>query len=1012
MAVNAERVQRSLLFGQFDFLVDREEVSQAEIDKLKGLILQVADEIGPRVERISHTFVQYTKHDMDHLCNVADMVYRFLPKGNDDNSGDTSTNRLNALELAILWLAILLHDTGMAVTDTEKQALLDSDSYKSYLRHNQGKAAAIETARAEGQTVKARAIEDALLAEYYRRIHGARASDFIRDTLTQKVDLSFQEVPFVNELCKVCESHNWGVLESNNAKDPNQCVKALDAKLPIGPVRVNLQYLACCLRLGDILDFDRSRTPLSVYEEINFTETISVQEWNKHLSIMGWTIHPHSVVYRADCTEAAYYVAVQDFLGWVDAELRNCHYLLEDQPEKDAHKYALYLPHIVDRRRVKMADPRFIAGGFRFRLEYEEIMKLLMDKSLYPSSALFLRELLQNALDACRYQKAMAADPAINMADKYVPRIKVWDYSQEKENPRIVFQDNGVGMSRNIVENYFLRVGKSYYRSAEFKAEQERLAEQGIHLDACSQFGIGFLSCFLGGDKIEVETYRYGSVPLKVMITGPSKYFLIEKQDKPDGKIPYNSPVDASQDGPPMHSGTRVTVYLKEGWYPEVWPEKGIVWQTLDAFAVNQEFDLEVVLPGDGGGEVIEKLRWEGNALPFGLGSHRQASPFNNVSQILCPSRVPTEKWEFSKMVKGDIRIWMLRDENGAPIVERGNLAMRDGRISINSSVLSAIAEINSAFDVAEQHDIIGPSIEQTIELLENISTERTFDWQIETPLEFPPESGIPQLDSSIYKSIQSNWNSLSPTEREQVINGIKDGCQFQAHDPAGSEWYRVTNLPEILLINSPSEVISKCLNIYCDLSSRLNWISSYQLALFGIHSPAKILTWEPQNGSTKLSNFLPKGVTGRMDIYGNLAPQPSASRLFVPTEKSGELKVAIGRAVIRHAMDLFLPHKEEEAWQRWIADFLGQCDEISEAGFMEFDLIKDHIQIKATVGGVWKKLSLQQAIDTFGEMAPSSYWGNPNHISFHWILKNCPTTTDGINSTIDLRPLKKLLNG
>ena len=38
----------------------------------------------------------------------------------------------------------------------------------------------------------------------------------------------------------------------------------------VGRTRVNYCYLACCLRLGDILDFDRTRTPLSAFHSTHF----------------------------------------------------------------------------------------------------------------------------------------------------------------------------------------------------------------------------------------------------------------------------------------------------------------------------------------------------------------------------------------------------------------------------------------------------------------------------------------------------------------------------------------------------------------------------------------------------------------------------------------------------------------------------------------------------------------------------------------------------------------------
>src|SRR5262249_16727428 len=156
-----------------------------------------------------------------------------------------------------------------------------------------------------------------------------------------------------------------------------------------------------------------------------------------------------------------------------------------------------------------------------------DIMRLLMDKSLYPDPSLFLRELLQNALDACRRKEAHAKEAG--RESDYRPSIAVWDYSGDKKDPRIVFQDNGVGMSLRVVEQYFLRVGRSYYRSPEFEVERLRLEKHGIELDASSQFGIGILSCFLVGERFDIDTYQFGHDPLSITVEGPTKYFVIRK---------------------------------------------------------------------------------------------------------------------------------------------------------------------------------------------------------------------------------------------------------------------------------------------------------------------------------------------------------------------------------------------------------------------------------------------------------------------------------------------------
>src|SRR5262249_3836892 len=134
-----------------------------------------------------------------------------------------------------------------------------------------------------------------------------------------------------------------------------------------------------------------------------------------------------------------------------------------------------------------------------------------------------------------------------------------------------------------------------------------------IHLEACSQFGIGFLSCFLGGDRIQVETHRYGSEPLKITIDGPSKYFVIERLNfSPDAPVQFNSPPDPSADSPPWCSGTKITFHLRDRWREN--PRRslaGLVYRTLKEFAANQDIEIELVEPPDQAPRRLEASRWD-----------------------------------------------------------------------------------------------------------------------------------------------------------------------------------------------------------------------------------------------------------------------------------------------------------------------------------------------------------------------------------------------------------------
>lgn len=451
MGVYADQIAKLKLVKLLEKSAGRDDVSLTDVQKLHAAVLQAADIVGPLLERVPVTFRQYTEHNLGHSANLVRLMGRFIP--------EKTQKQLNALEIAVLVLSAMLHDLGMFVTDAERTEALESEEFARFLDAAPDKQQAIAEAYAAGRNVTARVIEDAVLADYFRRLHPGRARIHIEKHLGEV--LRFREYSLVDAVARICESHGWGVYESTDPRHPEKTIAKLNPRHRIYDVPFNEQYIAAALRLADIMDFDRSRTPLALLKTIDFTEAKSQAEWQKHLQIKGWEVSDRDVSFQAECRKPEHYVAVMEFIEWIDAELRDCRRLLVRlAPQDVAQRYQFQLPPAVDRIHVEMADKSYIAGAFRFELDYERIMKLLMDRSLYPDPSLFLRELLQNSLDACRVRMALAKSEGA--ADKYEPRIAVWDRSNETART-IVFQDNGVGMSRAIVENYFMRVGRSYY---------------------------------------------------------------------------------------------------------------------------------------------------------------------------------------------------------------------------------------------------------------------------------------------------------------------------------------------------------------------------------------------------------------------------------------------------------------------------------------------------------------------------------------------------------------------
>ncbi len=246
--------------------VGREGIDETEVQILVGLVNSVADEVGPLLARIQQIFRHYTNHDLRHSRNIIDIAGRIVPPA--------TLCQLNPLELTLFLLSAMLHDAGMVVSDGEKSATIASKEYREFragllLRKGVG----FRQADSPAGRARAQAVEELALAEYFRERHPQRIDRFLQQEL--RTPLLFRGQEFIKRLSELCESHAWPA-KTTVFGAPSKCVEdSLDYDARISGVQINMQYLACMLRLSDILDFDRSRTPIAVYRHLDFTDPTS-----------------------------------------------------------------------------------------------------------------------------------------------------------------------------------------------------------------------------------------------------------------------------------------------------------------------------------------------------------------------------------------------------------------------------------------------------------------------------------------------------------------------------------------------------------------------------------------------------------------------------------------------------------------------------------------------------------------------------------------------------------------
>ena len=134
----------------------------------------------------------------------------------------------------------------------------------------------------------------------------------------------------------------------------------------------------------------------------------------------------------------------------------------------------------------------------------DNLISLLVGQNLYSTADAALRELLQNADDACKLMRI--SDPSFR------PQITI-RYSISKNYFEV--DDNGLGMDNEIFQESFATIGASKTECTKLK---ELLQSAGDTVRPIGQFGIGILSCFGVAREVDILTLADDSMPISYKI--------------------------------------------------------------------------------------------------------------------------------------------------------------------------------------------------------------------------------------------------------------------------------------------------------------------------------------------------------------------------------------------------------------------------------------------------------------------------------------------------------------
>ena len=578
----------------FDQLNKAETNDATARHQLAGNVRWVVDHAQIISDQIVHRLPQYTLHNGTHLFNVLSIMEELLP--------EETLRALTPLECALCILAAFTHDLGMVMLDKDVKKYQETtgtpenqewrrhcDAYPEEQRQIERwkKIRDSEPVRASEASRRISYLEGHLLAEFIRKRHADKIDPILHwltrleEEAKNQTLFHYGHFDFKRYLAQIGVSHgqrvSWLRETLVGSDKPDRFCRLA------GGERVNVAFPGLLVRLADIMDFDASRAPGILYKHFGIENAVSILEWNKHMAITGWSFDDDTLTYEADaCEHPIYEKSIHDFVNVIDREIQSVKEELNWQrrflSSKGDH-YQICLPEFVQPQiRAALDDqghPVYIFHDLQFELDQHEIQQLLMGESLYADPALCLRELLQNALDALQMRdlrlKVLAKDPDARVeptdalrSDEALQVRVTWGQDSATDREYIRVSDSGCGMTREVLERYFTKLGKSYYRSSEYEREQQILREHGFSVSPISQFGIGFLSCFMLADEIRIRTHpgqaNHGvRAAYDVRLSGSGSLFWL-------------SP------GTLERQGTEITLYLKQPFQLDHDHERAIRW--------------------------------------------------------------------------------------------------------------------------------------------------------------------------------------------------------------------------------------------------------------------------------------------------------------------------------------------------------------------------------------------------------------------------------------------------
>lgn len=510
-----------------------------------------------------YDFQHFSRHDASHSISILESIELVVGE-----------KRIVALSRGDLWLlmeAAYSHDLGMALTGEDLSGLWQKKEFKEYILDCLNRRGVEQQTAAgyykqmdnliqrkaqmdgmDGNGLEAFSFDECwpaklsnyvewLVCDFIRKQHGER-NQRVRKRI---VTLEDSVIPYRLYECvvKIAALHTEDYLKIFD-------ILPYEEK-GIGAEKVHPRFAAAMLRLGDVLDTDNNRFSSYALEHMIEVPPVSLSHLGKHKAIDMIQISTKKIKVSAMSDNVEVCKEAGRWFASIDKEV-----------EKLICYWNKMVPHKLKGCVLQPSDCRVYRGDREydktvyktnyerhFEVNKQELVNLLIGSNIYDTKLDFIREYLQNAMDASKMQlwqdiqagdydeflvhkndkgKIDPHDLPEEVYSKYKVKLKVEMQPDKFDEVIITIEDSGIGIEKECLD-VISNLGSGWKKR---KRYGKYIPQMPGWMKPTGGFGIGIQSAFMMTDTVRIETKtREESMGRCIRLENPDLGGLITTED-------------------------------------------------------------------------------------------------------------------------------------------------------------------------------------------------------------------------------------------------------------------------------------------------------------------------------------------------------------------------------------------------------------------------------------------------------------------------------------------------